>query len=353
MKNKKMVGIIIAIIAAITVIAGGIGLSDSLVLRDEPNGTTSIYNGENGETLYVDAETSGYENVLNENNKTGKTTVPAESIAGSMNGGFGNYKADLDAIPAFSGKAYYAINNNIPGFNASYRDKKYFESYEALDGLGRCGVAYACLGRETMPTEERGEIGQIKPSGWQSVKYDSVDGKYLYNRCHLIGFQLSGENANDRNLITGTRYMNVEGMLPFENMVADYIKETGNHVLYRVTPIFKGSELVARGVQIEAFSVEDDGEGICFNVYCYNNQPGITIDYETGKSELSKGNVGTTAGKAEEKTADYVLNTSSKKIHLPSCSSVKSMSSKNKEEYSGSKNELLKQGYTECGYCKP
>ena len=150
--------------------------------------------------------------------------------------------------------------------------------------MGRCGEAFACIGEEIMPTEERGVIGQIKPSGWQMAKYDIVDGKYLYNRCHLIGYQLSGENANERNLITGTRYMNIEGMLPFENMVADYIKETGNHVLYRVTPIFKDNELVARGVQMEARSMEDDGEGICFHVYVYNVQPGITIDYATGKS---------------------------------------------------------------------
>ncbi len=196
----------------------------------------------------------------------------------------GSYKVKLDSIPEFSGKAYVTVNDGVPGLTAADRTSKYFESYSPLDYLGRCGVVNACLGRETMPTEERGQIGSVKPSGWQTVKYDFVDGKYLYNRCHLIGFQLSGENANNRNLITGTRYMNVQGMLPFENMVADYIKETHNHVLYRVTPVFKGNELVARGVQIEAYSVEDEGEGICFNVFCYNNQPGVDINYETGKS---------------------------------------------------------------------
>ena len=199
----------------------------------------------------------------------------------------GNYKASLSNIPAFSGKAYVVVNNNIPGLSASDRDSAYFEEYTPLDNLDRCGVAFACLGTETMPSEERGAIGSVKPSGWHTVKYDIVDGKYLYNRCHLIGFQLSGENANVRNLITGTRFMNMEGMLPFENMVADYIKETKNHVLYRVTPVFEGFDLVAKGVQIEGFSVEDDGDGICFNVFCYNSQPGVEIDYTTGESRLN------------------------------------------------------------------
>ena len=199
----------------------------------------------------------------------------------------GNYKASLSNIPAFSGKAYVVVNNNIPGLSASDRDSAYFEEYTPLDNLDRCGVAFACLGTETMPSEERGAIGSVKPSGWHTVKYDIVDGKYLYNRCHLIGFQLSGENANVRNLITGTRFMNMEGMLPFENMVADYIKETKNHVLYRVTPVFDGFDLVAKGVQIEGFSVEDDGDGICFNVFCYNSQPGVEIDYTTGESRLN------------------------------------------------------------------
>jgi DNA-entry nuclease len=199
----------------------------------------------------------------------------------------GVYKASLSNIPAFSGKAYVVVNNNIPGLSASDRDSAYFEEYTPLDNLDRCGVAFACLGTETMPSEERGAIGSVKPSGWHTVKYDIVDGKYLYNRCHLIGFQLSGENANVRNLITGTRFMNMEGMLPFENMVADYIKETKNHVLYRVTPVFEGFDLVAKGVQIEGFSVEDDGDGICFNVFCYNSQPGVEIDYTTGESRLN------------------------------------------------------------------
>lgn len=194
------------------------------------------------------------------------------------------YSPSVMDVPAFSGEPYVVINDNTPEFADSDLTVAAYESYSQLDYLGRCGVAMACVGQELMPTGERGSIGQVKPSGWQTVKYDFVDGKYLYNRCHLIGFQLAGENANECNLITGTRFLNVEGMLPFENMIADYIKETGNHVLYRVTPIFDGENLVARGVQMEALSIEDGGEGICFNVYAYNNQPGVVISYLTGES---------------------------------------------------------------------
>lgn len=192
-----------------------------------------------------------------------------------------------ETIPEFTDQAYVAINNNEPFFHAEELTAESFEFYSELDELGRCGMTIACIGVDMMPTEDRGEIGSVKPTGWKSVKYDIVDGKYLYNRCHLIGFQLTGENANKKNLITGTRYLNIEGMLPFENMVADYVKETGNHVLYRVTPIFEGQELVARGVVLEGLSMEDSGEEICFCVYAYNNQPGIVIDYATGESQLA------------------------------------------------------------------
>ena len=191
---------------------------------------------------------------------------------------------DLSSIPEFIDEPYVVLNNNQPGFTEEDFAKDIFEEYSKLDYLGRC--AFAKIGMETMPTEERGEIGGVKPSGWQTVKYDNVEGKYLYNRCHLIGYQLTAENANERNLITGTRYMNVQGMLPFENMVAEYIIDTKNHVLYRVTPIFEGENLVASGVQIEAKSVEDNGESICFNVYVYNNQPGIKLNYSNGDSNL-------------------------------------------------------------------
>ena len=195
---------------------------------------------------------------------------------------------DLSTVPAYSGQPYVSINNNVPFFTDSDLTTDAFENYSELDDLGRCGVAYANVCKEIMPTEKRGPIGMIKPSGWKTVKYDNVDGHYLYNRCHLIGYQLSDEDANKQNLITGTRYLNVEGMLPFENKVADYIKSNkNNHVLYRVTPIFKGNNLVASGVQMEAWSVEDNGQGVCFNIYCYNVQPGIVIDYSTGESQIS------------------------------------------------------------------
>lgn len=253
----------------------------------------------------------------------------------------------LEDIPAYSGEPYVEIDGNVPDFAEEDRVAESFESYAPLDSLGRCGTAYACISTDLMPTEERGSIGQVKPSGWQTVKYDFVDGKYLYNRCHLIGYQLTAENANEENLITGTRYFNVEGMLPFENMVADYIKETGNHVLYRVTPVFEGDNLVASGVQMEALSVEDEGDGICYNVYCYNVQPGVEIDYATGESR--EADTEQTDGAAE--TQEYVLNTASKKIHLPDCASVDSIGEKNKETYTGSYADLLAQGYTPCGNC--
>lgn len=193
---------------------------------------------------------------------------------------------NIGQIPEYSEKAYVTINNNKPNFKEEDKTTKSFEKYSNLDSLNRCGAAYANVSKETMPTEERGRIGMIKPSGWHTVKYNNVDGKYLYNRCHLIGYQLTGENANEKNLITCTRYMNTVGMLEFENKVANYVKETNNHVLYRVTPIFEGNNLLASGTQMEAYSVEDQGKGISFNVYVYNIQEGITIDYKTGDSQL-------------------------------------------------------------------
>lgn len=195
-------------------------------------------------------------------------------------------------IPAFSGEPYVVLNGNVPQFTEDEITDRAFEYYSELDLLGRCGYAMACVGQELMPSGDRTDISSVKPTGWQSVRYDFVDGKSLYNRCHLLGFQLTGENANERNLITGTRFMNTEGMLPFENMIADYVKETGNHVMYRVTPVFVGYELVARGVEMEAYSVEDNGDGICFYVYAYNNQPGVEIDYANGDNWLSKGSHG-------------------------------------------------------------
>lgn len=260
----------------------------------------------------------------------------------------------LEEVPAYSGSPYVELDGNQPGFSLEERTTDSFETYSTLDALGRCGPAYACIGQDLMPTEDRESISSVRPTGWVQAEYDFVEGGSLYNRCHLIGFQLTGENANEENLITGTRYMNVEGMLPFENMVADYIKETGNHVLYRAAPIFEGENLVASGVVMEALSVEDEGEGVCFHVYVYNVQPGVEIDYATGESWETKDSASSALeSQAEEQETDYVLNTSSKKFHLPDCSSVDSMSGKNRQEYHGTREELIAQGYEPCGSCHP
>ena len=262
--------------------------------------------------------------------------------------------SSLEEVPAYSGSPYVEINGNQPDFSQDQETTESFESYSELDSLGRCGTAFACIGEDLMPTEERGSISEVHPTGWVQAEYDCVDGGSLYNRCHLIGFQLTGENANEKNLITGTRYLNVEGMLPFENLVADYIKETGNHVLYRVTPVFQGDNLVASGVTMEALSVEDAGEGVCFSVYVYNVQPGVEIEYATGESWESGDSPESSQESAVESGEEhYILNTNSHKFHLPSCSSVDDMSEKNREDYYGSREDLIAQGYDPCGSCHP
>lgn len=294
----------------------------------------------------------------NEEKQTEKTEVSNESVEFS-----------LSDIPSFDNSPYVVINNNIPFFADSDYITDAFETYSELDNLGRCGVAYANICQEIMPTEKRGEIGSVKPTGWHTVKYDIVDGNYLYNRCHLIGYQLAGENANNKNLITGTRYMNVDGMLPFENMIADYVKETNHHVLYRVTPVFDGDNLVASGVLMEAYSVEDNGDGILFNVYCYNAQPGITIDYATGDSyENEKAGTAEVVEQEIEPTEEissnietetvsdtetYILNTNSKKFHRSGCDSVKQIKDVNKQEITTSRDEIISMGYEPCKKCNP
>lgn len=256
----------------------------------------------------------------------------------------------LDAIPEFSGDPYVEINGNQPDFPDSDKNETSFETYSPQDSLQRCGVAYANIGEDLMPTEKRGNISHVKPSGWNSVRYDNVEGHSLYNRCHLIGFQLTGENANRENLITGTRYLNTEGMLPFENQVAEYIKKTGNHVLYRVTPVFEGENLVASGVRMEGLSVEDDGEGICFHIYAYNCQPGIEIDYKDGSSHLA----GEDDSVLQDETKQsYVINNNTKKFHTPSCPSAADTSDENKKTVKTTRSQLIDDGYTPCGRCKP
>ena len=294
------------------------------------------------------------------------TQKPTDSAGNSDNGGQTDASqndpiCELLGIAQYSGSPFAHVNGGVPTFSAEEITSTGYEFYSELDSLGRCGYVMACVGKEMMPTEERGDIGHIKPTGWVQKKYDSslVSGGNLYNRCHLIGFQLTGENDNEKNLITGTRYMNWDGMVEFENMIADYVKETGNHVMYRVTPMFYENELVARGVHMEAYSVEDNGEGISFNVYAYNLQPGIVIDYKTGESWLA-GESGTATGgedNSEEQapsgeTAKYVLNTNSKKVHIPDCSYANSISEKNRQEYNGELADILAQGYEKCGTCK-
>lgn len=257
----------------------------------------------------------------------------------------------VDEVPEYFGEPYVVINNNEPDFAEEDKTTEPFEEYAELDELGRCGTGYANICQEIMPTEKRGKIGMIKPTGWHTVKYnDLVDGNYLYNRCHLIGFQLAGENANRQNLITGTRYFNVDGMLPFENEVADYVHETDGHVLYRVTPVFKGDDLVARGVEMEALSVEDKGEGIKFHVFCYNIQPGVEIDYATGESHRTD-----TSRDTEQKTGKqvYIINSNTKKFHKPDCPSAQDIKGDNKKTYKGDRKKLIENGYEPCQRCKP
>ena len=290
---------------------------------------------------------------------------------------------DFAAVPAYDGKAYVAVNDNVPFFTEEELSSASYETYGELDPLGRCTVCVASVGQDLMPAEERGNIGAVKPTGWHTVKYDFVDGKYLYNRCHLIGYQLTGENANEKNLITGTRYLNIEGMLPFENMVADYVKETDQHVMYRVTPVFEGDNLLAAGVLMEGKSVEDNGEGVLFCVFAYNVQPGVSIDYATGESWADgSGSAGSTAGQgtagngsSQNQSAGsgavgssgggagssgssatvqtYILNTNSKKFHLPSCTSVTQMKAANRQEFTGTRDEVIADGYEPCKNCNP
>ena len=268
-------------------------------------------------------------------------------LFGPQNTGGGGTSFSLEDVPAYSGEAYVVLNEGVPSFSVEELGTSGREEYSPLDSLGRCGPAFAVVGLETMPTTERESIGQVKPSGWQTAKYDCVDGKYLYNRCHLIGYQLTGENANKENLITGTRYLNIDGMLSFENQIAEYVKDTGNHVAFRVTPIFEGNELVARGVEMEAQSVEDQGAGLSFYVYAYNVQPGVVIDYSTGSSYLEENPQET------GKTTLYILNAKSGKFHLPECSGANNISEENKKSIESSYAAMLKSGYDPCGQCKP
>ena len=285
-------------------------------------------------------------------------TIPGiDSLLGLIPNADGNTAQDgyeiTDELPTFEHR-----HDGVPYFTEDEITDTAFESYSDIDQLGRCGVAMACIGTEIMPKdgEERGEISSVTPSGWYQAKYNHVSGKYLYHRSHLIGWQLTAENANERNLITGTEYMNTDGMLPFENMVAKYIKNTKNHVMYRVTPDFKDDNLVASGVLIEAWSVEDNGKGIAICVYVYNRQPGVAINYKTGESKLISDS---TAPENPSTPSDipgakkYILNTSSMKFHLESCSYAQKTAATNKQYYTGYRDDLIEEGYTPCGNCNP
>lgn len=358
---KSKTGIITVAVLVLLVIVGSIGGKD-----DTARNNDAVTNTPESklESSLKEPEVSSGGNVTGETDPEPYDTSNIQPVTETPS-------FEYASVPAYTGSPYTEVNGNVPYFGANEYSTKSFEKYGSLDYLGRCTIAYACLGRDIMPTEDRGSIGQVKPSGWQTVKYDNIDGKYLYNRCHLIGFQLSGENANTSNLITGTRYLNVTGMLPFENMTADYIKETGNHVMYRVTPVFVGNELVARGVLMEAYSVEDKGDGVCFNVFCYNVQPDIQIDYADGSSQYTPSNgtevqspTVTSAPPQQtpvtqaptiqnQQTAAYILNTNTKIFHYPSCSYVKKMKESNKKSFSGIRSEVIAQGYKPCGHCHP
>ena len=330
---KKRAILIVSLLLSICILFSGCTFDGTEPKRNETSQTAS-------------SSTTDYSQSSSEKDDSSPSSNSSDTNKPSQSGS----NISLANIPAYSGSPFVNINNGIPEFSSSEITTKSYEYYSELDNLGRCGVVHACIGRDIMPTEERGSICMVKPTGWHTVKYDCVDGKYLYNRCHLIGFQLTGENANEENLITGTRYMNVDGMLPFENMVADYVKETGNHVMYRVTPLYKGNNLLANGVQMEAYSVEDNGDGICFNVFVYNVQPQITIDYATGESSYN-GTVIEPDDDYETQSASYVLNKNTKKVHLPSCYSVDQMKESNKDYYSGNLDDLLSRGYSLCKNC--
>lgn len=384
-KRAFLLSILLA--AALSVLACGSGAGKETASAPETEAVTEAAAGSVSE-----AEVLRETEELRETEQIKETEPPEPSAEGApaplteeLADGLG--AEFLEDIPEYSGEPYTAVNDNVPFFDRTNLPTESFEYYSDLDELGRCRTACVNIGTDIMPVKEREGIGQVRPSGWHTVKYENVDGNYLYNRCHLIGYQLSAENANEKNLITGTRYLNVSGMLPFENMVADYVKETENHVLYRVTPVFENDDLVARGVLMEGWSVEDDGDGICFNVFAYNVQPDIVIDYASGESRqgepvpIAKASVlpegqaevpakapeedasEETAAPVLEETAeepepepvgtDYILNTNTHKFHYPTCASVKQMAEKNKQFYSGTRDEVIDMGYVPCKKCNP
>lgn len=369
LKSIKIKNWLAITLAVVVFFVGMMGSPMSETSDNPDSGGSSYTSSTTDNTTNSTSSTDDAGSVTTEDSTTSSTTSkPTETSKPSSVGNGTATPVDLSSIPAYSGNAFVTINNNKPSFSSAELTTKGYEKYSPLDSLNRCGVAIASCGKEIMPgaNEERGSISSIKPSGWNQAKYDGISGGWLWNRCHLIGWQLSAENANRENLITGTRYMNISGMLPFENMVADYIRETGNHVAYRITPIYKGNNLVCSGVQMEAYSIEDSGEGIEFNVYCYNVQPGININYADGSSSSQSGSNNTTSSSkpttsVEENTnvnentgsTKYVLNTNTKKFHYPSCGSAGRIAAKNYAESNESRESLIAQGYSPCGNCDP
>ena len=365
--KKKLLSIIISLILFVNITGcstlENLGEEQSKKLHSNSNTSSSLTEKTTTTSKSIGKNTNKENSVATSKSKH-KSSIVKES------------EKTLSKVPNYSGSPYIELNDNKPYFTSvDLSSSSSYEYYSNLDSLGRCGVTIACVGKDIMPSEERGPIGQVKPSGWHTIKYDCVDGKYLYNRCHLIGYQLTGENANPQNLITGTRYLNIEGMLPFENMVADYVENTNNHVLYRVTPDYKGNNLLANGVEMEAYSIEDSGDGVCFNVYCYNVQPEVVINYANGdsyyagnetidkntidKHSISKASQNTVSKqkqeveKSNQSISTYVINKNTKKFHLPSCNSTKTISKHNKQIYKGGRDGLTSQGYDPCKNCNP
>lgn len=353
--NRKIKYLILVICLVLTLIIGGGCGSDDLASADTDTDTVT-------ETI---EDTTSIENTSGSLDDASE-----EADAGSNSGIKYDQSAFLAKLPEWNGQPYCEINNNKPDFSENEIWKVTQESLDPLDSLGRCGTANSCIGQDGMPTQPRGNISEVHPTGWHSDSYDDVEGGKLYNRCHLIAHKLSGDDAVPRNLITGTSYMNRQGMLPFEDEIYEYVKGTGNHVMYRVTPCFKGDDLVARGVHMQAISVEDSGEGLAFNVFCYNVQPGIEIDYSTGDNRRSSSpdydqesydrndqddTNNFAAGEEDESSPvmKYVLNTSSKKFHHEWCNSVDQMKDKNKKEIEATRDEIMADGYKPCGNCHP
>lgn len=345
MKNtNKLLALLLSIVMLVSVVGCDINSSN---YKDGSNtGTSSSITDINDHSS----------SIIDSNDETSSTSSTTQKPNNSTVGTGNASAVDPSTLPTFSGTAWTSVNNNQPNFNTTELTISGYEKYSSLDSLGRCGVALASCGKEIMPSadEERKSISSIKPTGWIQKSYSGISGGYLWNRCHLIGWQLSAENANRENLITGTRYMNINGMLPFENMVADYIKETGNHVAYRITPIFEGRNLVCSGVQMEAYSIEDDGDGICFNVYCYNVQPGITINYATGDSSGPSSSTTISPSSTEQNDSNNNQASNGTKVWVPKTGSKyhsRSGCSNMKNPSQVTKQEAERQGYEPCKKC--